>query len=758
MLKEFTKERLVKAFIIGAIIGIAGIGINLFPAGTALEENFGLDLLFTMRGTRVPPEDVVIVSIDKESADRLDLPEDPRKWPRSLHAKLIDVITAAGAAVIVFDVNFSEPRSSQEDNELAEAIRRSRNTVLCEFMQIENVPIDNKTGSTYGEMNIAKVVPPIPSLARAAFARAPFPLPKISNKVSQYWTFMTSAGDKPTLPVVSFQIFVMQYHLDFIRLMDRVNAYHAEKLRQSHEDFVKTRGVEKVIRDIRHIFQGDPHIGAEMVKELESSRIPFDNKTKHAVLHSLITLYKGNSHSQYLNFYGPARTITTLPYYMVLQHGLSPGNTLPVNLKGKAVFVGLSQLSPIDQKESFYTVYSEKHGLDISGIEIAATAFANLLENRPVQPIDFRIYLGVIFVWGIVIGFICKRFSTTAAFFSMTGLVTAYLIFAIFQFKSRGIWCPVITPCVLQTTLALFSGVLWNYIEVKQERQNIKKAFGYYLPNDVVERLLTDIDGIHDSHQVVYGICMSTDAEQYSFLSEVMEPKELGNFMNRYYELIFQPIRQHGGIVSDVVGDSVLAIWVSAKPEIVLRKEACVAALDIQRTIYDFNRTSQTHMLPTRIGLHSGKILLGNIGAFDHYEYRPVGDIVNTASRLEGLNKYLGTQVLVTRDVVGQLDGFYTRGLGEFKLAGKTKPVEVYELICREEEVTEKQRRAGEMFQKAIRAFRNQSWDRAIDLFSEHMDYLGDDGPSQFFVQLCRDNREMAKKELWDGVVEIGRK
>ena len=115
-----------------------------------------------------------------------------------------------------------------------------------------------------------------------------------------------------------------------------------------------------------------------------------------------------------------------------------------------------------------------------------------------------------------------------------------------------------------------------------------------------------------------------------------MEPAELGALMNRYYGVLFEPVKRHGGLVQDVVGDSMLAIWATTEPDASLRSRACLAALDIASAVDRFNATSGRFALPTRIGLHSGRLLLGSVGAIDHYEYRAVGDIVNTATRLEG--------------------------------------------------------------------------------------------------------------------------
>jgi len=746
--------------LLGLLIGVVGVVMNFVPLGTELEEKFGLDLLFALRGTRQPPNDVLVVSIDKESADALNLPDDPRKWPRTLHAKLVDNLSAAGAAVIAFDVNFTERHEPREDNAFAEAVRKARNIVLCECMKIENIPVSaGSKGLSPAELNVSKILSPIEPLSRAAVARGPFPLPKISNKVSQYWTFTTVAGDKPTFPVVSFQVFAMPHYNEFIALLEKVDPFHAGILPDEAYDIVAYEDTQNLMREMRHVFQGSPRLGEKMLKELRNSNMSSQDPQKFRTMSSLVKLYDSDLHSRYLNFYGPARTVPTIPYHRILKLSENPGgNSRRPDVRGKAIFVGLSQLSPVDQKESFFTVYSEKQGLDISGIEIAATAFANLLEDMPVRPVNFLSYLGIIMFWGILVGFICRQYSTVVSFFTVLGLTVLYVIFAVLMFRYKGVWYPVITPLVVQSSIAVFAGVLWNYIDAKKERHNIRKAFGFFLPDEVVDSIARNIEHIQSGHQIVYGICLSTDAEQYSSLAERMDPKDLTFFMNRYYEAIFRPVRSHGGTVSDVVGDSVLAIWVASYPEVDLRRKACFAALDIVASLRKFNEESELFKLPTRIGLHSGMIMLGSVGALDHYEYRPVGDIVNTTTRIEGLNKQVGTRILITRDVISQMGDFLTREIGEFKLVGKSKPVVIYELIARLEEADDGQIMAYMIFSQALDAYRRRSWDEAIRGFRQTEAILGKDGPSEFYIRLCNHNKLYMPSEYWDGVVEMEKK
>ncbi len=202
--------RIFKAILLGTLIGIGGLVISFFHFSHEMEENAGLGLLFKLRGIRQASSDVVVVSIDKESSEKLNVSDNPDKWPRSLHARLVEKLAKEGAKVITFDVHFIEPRSSKDDNLFAETVRKARNVVLAEPLKAREVPLSDTGGSYAGEHSIVNIVKPFAPLAQSAVATAPFVLPRIPFKVNQYWTFQTGAGDSPTFPVVAFQLFTIQ--------------------------------------------------------------------------------------------------------------------------------------------------------------------------------------------------------------------------------------------------------------------------------------------------------------------------------------------------------------------------------------------------------------------------------------------------------------------------------------------------------------------------------------------------------------------
>jgi len=751
--------RVLRILFLGVIVAITGLAISFFQFAHDFEEDFGLGLLFKLRGPRRPPLDAVVISIDKESADQLRIPENPDKWPRSLHARLLEVLSKAGAAVVTFDVHFLEPRIAEDDKLFAQAIRNTSTVILSDPMTAREVAVSATAGSFGPEHSIVRIVKPLPLLADSAVATAPFVLPRIPFKVNQYWTFQTEGAlsPPPTFPVVAYQLFYAHVHADFVALLEKLRPDLSGKLPHSLEVPIKNKSIGKLMRDIKDIFDSDPALAGQMLDDLQKSDFRLADGKNLFVLQTLVKLY-GGSNRRYINYYGPPHTITTIPYYRALKLGESNGNGKPLDLKGKAVFVGLSERILAERKDSFYTVFSQANGVFIGGVEIAATAFLNLLEDKPVKPLGNNAYLALILFWGLLIGIVARVLTITFGGLVLIGLSALYVLGAHYRFATEAAWYPMVIPLFVQLPLGFVGAVFWNYVETNKERQQIRKALAYYVPDEVVDQLAKNIVDMKNSGQVVYGACLFADVAGYTTLSEKMTPQQLSDLMHKYFEATFEPVKKHGGLVVNLKGDSFLAMWKAARPDDNLRKQACLAALDVAKAVHKFNGTVENLNLPTRVGVHSGQIFLGNIGAGDHYEYGPTGDTVNTASRMDGLNKYLGTEVLASEEIVAQIDGLLRREVGKFMLKGKSQPVVVHELLGSLQESDESRKQSCELFAAALRAFRQQSWDEAKEIFARLVEVSATDGPARFYLKLCDEYKRTPPGEPWDGAVVLEEK
>ncbi len=748
--------RIRRALLLAALTGSIGLCTTVLPVATALEESLGLDLLLALRGPRPAPADVMVVAIDRESAEALNVPTRLEKWPRTMHARLVDALSGAGAAVIAFDVMFDEPQTLAHDTALARAVSRARNVVLFESLKREMVIVHPAGPPGESDLIVERLVPPIPALSDAAVALAPLPLPKVPT-LRQYWKFKAGAGDTTTMPAVAFQLFARDVYSDFVRLLAEVHPAEALTLPPDWAA-LETRGhVERVIQTLRGTFAASPTLAPRMLSRLERLRGPPSPAADAArwKLAALIRMYDGDD-SNYLNLYGPSGTISTMSYHQALTDG-SAGRAA-ASVRGKVVFVGLSERLRPERKDDFHTAFG-----DLSGVEVAATAFANLLEDRPVRSLSTAAQLITLALWGAAIGALCSLSSAPLGAAATIGASFAYAWAAWYRFSSSAEWWPLVVPLLVQAPLAVLGSLLWKSVETDRERKAVRRAFGFYLPQDEVDRVLRNIDRARTSSRIVYGTCLATDTAGYTKLAEQMDPGELGRLLNEYYAAVFQPVRRHGGIVSDVIGDSVLAIWATSQPDAGLRRQACLAACEVAKAVDGFRHELADRLtggagLPTRIGLHSGRMSLGTIGALDHYEFRAVGDIVNTATRIQELNKYLGTRILVSADTLNEIEGFLTRELGTFLMVGKTQPLVLHEVLSPSGEASPQLRGVCGLFRHGLVAYRNQAFDEAVLRFQETLKSRGEDGPSRFYLRLCERARSEPRSESWTSVVRMDAK
>jgi adenylate cyclase len=740
----------------GLLTGWIGI-MTMVPAGMQkFEEHLDLAVLFKLRGPRSAPPEVVIVNIDPASARQLNITSDPSQWPRNLHARLIQTLSERGARSIAFDVVFRHPRSVDGDRELIQAVNQARNVVLCGYLQEEILKPIGPNGRNGSDVYVERLIPPMAPLVEKAAGVAPFPLPKQPVRLNQFWAFKTSAGGMASLPVMAFQVYAATAFDDLTRLMNRVVPELVLDSDSSGDAAYDAYFAHERIRRARQVFSMRPDLSASLRSALEKDPELGQNSRAYRLVSALIGLYSG-ADSRFINFYGPPETITTIPYTSALASGSGDGDAPEVDFRGKAVFVGLSERIRNDQADGFYTIFSQKSGVDISGVEVAASVFANMLEEKPVRPLRAGDQIGLLGVWGGVTGAICLLSPLVAAMVLLAAAM-AYLFGALQLFTHTGIWLPLTIPLLVQAPFSFLGTQFWRHFKTARERRNIRQAFGYHLPAQVVDRLARNFNYIREDAQTVYGICLFTDARQYTCFSETLPPEQLSIFLTRYYQKIFEPIQENGGIISDVKGDSMLALWNSSAPDPDQFQSACRAAIQVSQAVNQPTSHSRPPLLPTRIGLHAGDIRLGHIGAGGHFEYRPVGDIVNTASRIEGLNKKLGTDILISEEIALSIDGFFTRKMGTFIVPGKTRPVTIYELMGEDSAITPAQRELERCFTLGLTEFRRRNWQEARRHFANVLALAPEDHAAKLYQYLCRQYQVLPPDDGFEGVVVVSKK
>ncbi|WP_158304982.1 CHASE2 domain-containing protein [Hahella chejuensis] len=565
----------------------------LTPVGQSMEEGFGLDTLFHLRGERTPPPKVAVIAITENTAAYLQAPARLTEWPRSVYAKLVDALDAQQVGLIAFDIYFREARDPVADASFADAMTRSGKVALFAFSMRR---ITNVDGRRIVEDSVSE---PLPLFAIAATTTAPFALPKVSSKISRFWLRQPANPPRWAMPSAA----LLQ------RAPDREAA-------------------------VAHL--------------------------------------QGLQPTQLYNFYGPPRSIPTV----FMESFLARPNDYAELLRDATVFIGYAAEYQPDQRDGFYTPFTPDTGLDISGVELAATAYANLLENSAVS-----YHLGVWFISVLIYAALAFTLSNLASpgrgLLLLCLLGAGYMALTYALFAQSYYWLPWMTPVLGVTPAAALHGV-WRRVKIIDlQKRRLELAFGRYIPANEIKRLATQ-PGL-PQQQKLFGVCLATDAAGYTALSESVPPERLSQIMDSYYQAVLSPIRQHGGIISDVAGDGVIALW----PHIPTDKTWTMIepALKALRASIDlFNQQYPDTPLPTRIGLHAGEVVLGHFGASDHFEYRAMGDIVNTTSRIENANKLLGTDTLIS-EACADIQSRSLRTLGRFLLQGKQQPVALFSLM-----------------------------------------------------------------------------
>lgn len=726
---------------LGAAVALVGAAFVVLEPLLGLERDYGLQGLFWLRGPARPPAEVLVVAIDEQSARELGLPDRPRSWPRSLHAELTRHLARAGARVIAFDLSFDTPSPLPgHDDMLGAAMAEAGRVLVAETIRVEELPLRDAGEASPGTAQVERRVRPLAPIEAGALGSAPFLLPK-GSRVDWYWTFWHDGGDRPTLPVLALHVYAWDEFAAWLPA-PRTAGPRWLASEQAAADMRRARAV------LREGGDGALRPTAPTGHSGHAGRAFRD-------------LYLDDP-AAHLNYYGPPRTVKTVSYARALAaaRGVSDP-ALDTMIRGAAVFVGYSAATTGGQdrlRDDYRTVFSLANGLDLSGVEIAATAFANLRDGRRLQPTSWAIDLALVTLGGLMLGAACRGLRPGRAVAAGAAAATAWLATAYVAFAEHAVWAPWVIPLGVQLPLALFAALWLRYLAARREREQIRQTFAKFLPAPVVEQLIRHIGSLTSANRVVYGACLATDMESYTTLAERLDPATLGELMNQYYALLFAPVERHGGTVVDVVGDAMVAIWINAGSESEARRRACAAALEVCEATRQFDAALAGGPLPpTRAGLHAGLVLVGNIGASSHYEYRAVGDIVNTASRIQGLNKRLGTRLLASSETVAGLPGIATRPLGSFLLAGKTQAVELAQL-CDGEPAPASTLAAPAEFARARRAYLDGRWEAATMQFAELLRASPDDGAARFYLERCEALQAAPPTADWSPVIRVDEK
>lgn len=382
-----------------------------------------------------------------------------------------------------------------------------------------------------------------------------------------------------------------------------------------------------------------------------------------------------------INFVGPAGSFLTISSDAVYQIGVSDQEIARDNpLRDRIALVGATF-------EESRDAYPTPHGI-MAGFEIHANILHTLLTRSQIQPVAWGASLILQFVLclGLSALFTVIR-PNRALLISIGGAALITIVLQVSTVTAATYWFDFLTPILAIRA----SGSLHDAME----RRRIRESFHQYIGREVADRVYLDDPSLTGQRRTVS--VMFTDLRDFTTLSESMAADQVARQLNEYFPMMVEAVQQHRGIINDFIGDAVMAVYGAPMDNFEHALDAVRTARKMQAGLAALNVEWEARGLATLkmgIGIHTGTVFAGNVGSPTRKKYTVVGDAVNVAARVEGLNKELHTTLLITGETYAAVkDRVEVRDCGELNVKGRHQAVRVYEVLALTDAVTGPQRR-----------------------------------------------------------------
>ncbi len=482
--------------------------------------------------------------------------------------------------------------------------------------------------------------------------------------------------------------------------------------------FSTLRDSDQLLRKypVAFTFNGEivPSIGTQAVRMILNQDITYSGDRSYKLAEHLITTdERGFSR---INYY---------PLESYKQHSfteLYDGTLTKESLNNKIVILGLSETGLGDIRVTPIG--------PIPGALVHYTFISNVLNdellhiNMIMSAVSILFFLLLPLIWMIIKSIYRRALVYIAAyilFFISTKLVYIYL----------NLYLDAFYPLLALLLSAIVSESL---LYKRQERQMgfVKSAFSSYLSPLLLDKLMNDPERLKLGGEKKELTIFFSDIRSFTSISEKMDAQKLTHYLNRYFTPMSDIVTKHNGMIDKYIGDALMAFYNAPVDVKEHAADACRSSLEMMHALKTLNRELVKDNLPPieiGIGLNTAEVVVGNMGSQKRFNYTVIGDGVNLASRVEGLNKLFGTKILITEQTKLQIGNtFLTRPLEKFKVKGKDEEVMLYELL----EDTQDNRLMVEAFVVALELYYQEKYEEALQRFS---DLLSSDYVSHYFIE-----------------------
>ena len=699
-----------------------------------------IDLRYLNKGSSQAESDVVLAVIDEESIDK----EGKWIWPRSKIANLVKKLSAAGASVISFDIGFLEPdeksvvkaienieknltsldaknrtylaelkRSSDNDQLLADAIAESKaKVVLGYFFQMEKLHLGdldealekvqkkNIQSSRYNQVKFHSEKALETPLIEAQVVNANI---TAISQATPYSGFFNIFPDKDG---------VVRWIPAIIDYADEMYAPLSLMTLSAFKDsqplvVVAEYGVEKI--------------------QFDDVTIPTDELGRIMI-----------------NYRGDAQSFEHIPVTNILS-----GKVTENEFKDKVVIVGATAIGIYDMRVTPFTSV-------FPGVEIHANIVDSVLRGaflyHPTWAAVFDIL--AIVLAGLLLGMVLPRTGVFSGIVTVGVLFFGHIFFCQYLFSSQGWILNMVYP--LLVILAVYIGItVYKYLSESRQKRFIRSAFSTYLAPTVVQQLIESPENLELGGEEREITAFFSDVQGFTSISEKLTPHELVELLNEFLTEMTNIILKHKGTVDKFEGDAIIAFYGAPNSLENQAETACLTCVDMQNRLHELRQKWHREDKPElkmRIGLSTGPAVVGNMGSKNRMDYTMMGDTVNTAARLEGVNKTYGIYTLVCETTFKKASQrIWGREIDSINVVGKAEPVTVYQILGYANDIDDTLLKMTDLYAKGLYLYRQQRWDSAIEKFDAALNISPDDGPSKAMKDRCTRYKEESPAPDWNG-------
>ena len=393
------------------------------------------------------------------------------------------------------------------------------------------------------------------------------------------------------------------------------------------------------------------------------------------------------------------------------------------------------------------------------GTEVHATVIDNILTQSFMARPEWSGLFNVLAIVGmsVLTGVALTRLSPIKGVLFTAGLFALHIFLARWLFVSARVWLNMVYPLLALVTVYIALTV-YSYMTEQRERKKIKGTFKQYVAEHVVEEMIKDPSRLKLGGEEKVLTVLFSDLEGFTTYSERYSATEMTEILSEYYNRVTEQVFLHRGTLKEYVGDELLAFFGAPIDESNHALLACEAALAMrEQTVAlaaEWAKIGRPH-LRARTGINTGPMVVGNLGSKYRFAYGVVGDQVNLGSRLEGLNKVYGTDIIIGENTARLVENsFRLRELDMVRVKGRKQVVRIYELIGKSDTaIVPAHEQALWAYAEALEAYRKGMWTEALGLFHQALRLREDDGPSRTLARRCLEYRD-TPPEPWDGVYD----